>query len=74
MRGKPHSLNSKSDYYYIKDNFESDYWKPLWENMYELRMEWIPGELLDSPDDGIVDNTHRVVTHVSESEDIPTTY
>jgi hypothetical protein len=61
MRGKPHSLNSKADYYYIKENFEPDYWKPLWQNMYDLRMEWMPGELLERKEDGIVDETHRVV-------------
>ena len=66
MRGKPHSLNSKADYYYIKENFEKDYWKPLWQNMYDLRMQWMPGELLEKPEDGIVDETHRVVKNEND--------
>jgi hypothetical protein len=66
MKGKPHRLNSKADYYYVKDNFEKDYWKPLWQNMYDLRMVWMPGELLESKEDGIEDETHRI--NVIESD------
>ena len=60
MRGKPHSLGTKQDYYYIKENFEPDYWKPLWQNMYDLRMIWMPGELLPNKEAGIEDETHRI--------------
>ena len=76
MKGKPHRLNSKNDYYYVKDNFEKEYWKPLWHNMYDLRMVWMPGELLEKKEDGIEDETHRVVEHKSDmsGEDEKVTY
>ena len=76
MKGKPHSLNSKADYYYVKENFEKDYWKPLWQNMYDLRMQWMPGEILEKPEDGIVDETHRIQENKDETggEDAKVTY
>jgi hypothetical protein len=74
MKGKPHRLNSKADYYYIKENFERDYWRPLWENMFEIRMIWQPTDLLPTPEDGIEDETHRVVTHEPSEEGGTPTY
>ena len=34
--------------------------------MYDLRMQWMPGELLEKPEDGIVDETHRVVKNEND--------
>ena len=67
MRGKPHTLGTKADYYYIKENFEPDYWKPLWQNMYDLKMVWMPHELLESKEDGIEDETHRISEYKDET-------
>ena len=74
MKGKPHRLNSKADYYYIKENFERDYWRPLWENMFEIRMMWQVLDVIENPDEGIEDETHRIVVIGYDEEDNPISY
>ena len=52
MVGIPKTLNSKYDYLYIK---------AVWKNMWEQRKHWMPAGILANKEDGIEDETHRIV-------------
>ena len=56
MIGNPKYLNTRFDYEYVKDNFDT--WREYWQELYDSRMIWnnypIEG-------DGITDDTHRVI-------------
>lgn len=60
MRGFPKTLNSKTDYIYIKENFSAEQWKPAWQALLDSRLDWFNmGEV--EQEKGITDKTHKVV-------------
>ena len=82
MRSFPSHLNSKEDYYFIKDAvneegtkmFTEDQWKPAWENLLEERFVWIDTKELADKSEGTEDDTHRVVEISSMDPDNPIKY
>lgn len=63
MKGFPKWLNSKADYLYVKDNFPKEQWEDKFQALLDDRLSWFNiGEITN---DGITDDTHKVV--VSEN-------
>lgn len=62
MIGNPKHLNSKFDYEYVKNNCDESYWKPLWQNLLDMRYKWFTTKKLDKKEDGVEDDTHRIET------------
>ncbi len=60
MKGFPKHLNSKFDYYYIKDNFPALKWKPYWQRLLDERFRWMDDHEIPNPEASIVDETHRI--------------
>ena len=69
MKGLPKHLNTKEDYYYIKNNFDEAYWKPQWQLLLDSRYEWFFVKYLDIRAEGIEDNTHKIVEERGSEED-----
>ena len=65
MKGFPKHLNSKFDYYYIKDNFPASKWKPYWQLLLDDRFRWMDDHELEDPSEGIIDETHRIEERTS---------
>lgn len=57
----PKNLNSKSDYMYARDHFPESYWRPKFQALLDSRFCWYYVEMVDSPEAGITDDTHKVV-------------
>ena len=66
MVGVPKTLNSHDDYVYLKEHFPEDVWKPAWKMMWEQRKHWMPVKVLDKREDGIEDETHRLIEITNE--------
>lgn len=62
MKGYPHWLNTKDDYYYVADNFPKAQWSPDWQALLDDLMQWQYVADLASRDEGIEDATHRIET------------
>ncbi len=62
MRDLPKHLNTKFDYYYIKDCglFSREQWAPAWEALLKNRQTWQDLGALADGDEGTTDDTHRV--------------
>ena len=71
MKGFPKHLNTKADYEYIKANFDRELWLPEYQKLLESYKDWFFIKELESEEEGITDDTHKVV--VSEQDD-KTTY
>ena len=56
MIGDPKHLNTRYDYEYVQEHFES--WKEYWQELYDSRMIWANVELVA---DGVEDDTHRLI-------------
>ena len=61
MIGYPSWLNTKADYYYVKNNFSPAQWQPSWQALLDNLYAWLPCGTLDDPSQGITDATHQVV-------------
>lgn len=68
MKGYPKTLNTKEDYEYVKENFPAEQWKPDYQKLLDSMNDWVPTGKLDSEDDGIVDDTHKITEENSGSE------
>lgn len=66
MKSFPKHLNSKEDYYYIKDNFPEKKWRPKWEALLKERYRWMDDHVIASEDEGITDETHRVSSYTTK--------
>lgn len=69
MKGFPKHLNSKFDYYYIKENFPAKKWKPKWQQLLDERYRWTDTGTLEKEEDGIVDETHRVSSYTTTNQE-----
>lgn len=71
MKGIPKQLNSKQDYIYAKENLDESYWKPLFQDLLDSRFNWFYEKYLDSKEQGIEDETYKIVENQKEDK---TTY
>ena len=69
MKGFPKNLNTKEDYLYIKEHFERNLWVPEFQKLLDTTSDWFFVKNLDTAEDGITDDTHKVVeTEISSDE------
>lgn len=69
MKGFPKNLNTKEDYLYIKEHFERDLWVPEFQKLLDTTSDWFFVKNLDKAEDGIDDDTHKIVeTEISSDE------
>lgn len=61
MVGLPKKLNSREDCEYLLEHFSAEEWLPYFEGLLEGANEWFWDRELESPSDGIEDETHKVV-------------
>lgn len=66
MKGYPKNLNTKFDYFYVKENFKKELWEKDFQNLLDTRMDWFFVKNLDSQEEGLNDSTHKVVENKSE--------
>lgn len=62
MIGYPKYLNTKEDYLYVKENFPREDWEADFQLLLDTRMAWLSVGRLETPDAGITDETHKIVT------------
>lgn len=75
MRGFPKHLNTKEDYLFVKDNFDRELWLPEFQALLDTMRDWVFIRQLEKESDGIVDETHKVVTQFPIVNDgSPVTY
>lgn len=67
MRGMPKHLNSKTDYLYLKQEFQPDQWRPRFQVLLDERYSWLPMGPLADGEPGIEDDSHRIVEHTDEA-------
>lgn len=70
MKGLPKQLNSKQDYIYAKENLNESYWKPLFQDLLDSRFNWFYEKDLDFKEQGIEDETHKIVENKEEEDKI----
>lgn len=61
MKGYPKSLNSKADYLYVISNFPKEQWETDVKSLLESESDWFFDHDLSSKEEGITDDTHKVV-------------
>lgn len=61
MKGFPKHLNSKKDYLYIRAHFDRELWLPEYQKLLDSRFDWFFVEDLESKEQGIEDDTHKIV-------------
>lgn len=61
MKGYPKHLNTKEDYIYVKDNFPKEEWEQDWKDLLSTVKDWFFDHDLADDDDGVTDDTHKVV-------------
>ena len=68
MKGFPKKLNSKEDYYYIKEYFEESQWRPKWEALLSSRQNWYASKTLKEGAKGRTDSSHYVETYKNDDD------
>lgn len=61
MKGFPKWLNSKEDYLYVKDNFLREQWADKFQTLLDERLAWFNIGELAASEEGVTDDTHKVV-------------
>ncbi len=62
MNGYPQTLNDRADYDYVRENFPKSDWEKDYQNLLDTVYEWFNlGKLADG-EEGVTDETHKVVT------------
>lgn len=63
MRGTPKHLNTKEDYYILRDmNIDQpEVWRPHWQALLDEQHDWFCVGTLPDKESGITDDTHKVV-------------
>jgi len=62
LEGYPKYLNTKNDYYYVKNHFIYEQYKNDFQKLLDNRILWLNTGLLENEIDGITDETHKVIT------------
>lgn len=65
MKGMPKHLNTKEDYLYVKDNYNKEYWQPLFKNLLDTRYDWFA----ISKEEYIDDDKHKIVKDEQEDRE-----
>ena len=65
MRGMPKNLNTKTDYLYLKDNYNRAYWEQSFQNLLDTRYDWF---MIDK-EDYKEDENHKIVHDDQEDTD-----
>lgn len=73
MIGFPKWFNTKQDYLYVKEHFPREQWLPHFQALLDTRMAWLNVGKLESPEQGITDETHKVVK-VGGEDGMPVEY
>ena len=73
MKGYPKYLNSKADYLYVHENFPREQWLPDFQVLLDTYKDWFFEKHLETREEGIEDETHKIVEFVNE-ETQETTY
>lgn len=68
MNGYPKHLNTKEDYLYVKENFPKEQWRQDWQDLLDSRNDWFYERDLAENEEGITDETHKVVAGEYEEE------
>ena len=66
MKGFPKRLNSKFDYYYIKEHFPKEQWIPCWKALLNNTKNWFFTKELQKKEEGISDENHKVIESTDE--------
>ena len=74
MKGYPSQLNSKEDYLYVRENFPREQWLPDFQALLDSYRDWFFVAHLERKEDGITDETHKVVESQGEDEEAAPTY
>ena len=74
MKGLPKHLNTKEDYYYVKNNFNDEYWKPQWQLLLDSRFDWFFVKKLEDKEEGVEDDTHKIIEENNMGEEENITY
>ena len=61
MKGYPHHLNTKADYMYVHANFPREQWLPDFQALLDSTHDWFFEKHLETKDEGIEDDTHKIV-------------
>ena len=61
MKGYPHHLNTKADYMYVHANFPREQWFPDFQALLDSTHDWFFEKHLDTKNEGIEDDTHKIV-------------
>ena len=74
MKGYPKHLNTREDYEYVHANFPSEKWLPSFKALLEGLTNWFFEKNLKTRDEGIEDETHKIVENTTtDAEGIETT-
>lgn len=74
MVGMPRWCNTKEDYLYVRKHFPREQWAPQFQALLDERMAWLNVGRLESAEDGITDETHKVITVGGEEDGTPVQY
>lgn len=64
MRGFPKHLNTKTDYLFVKDNYDKTYWEQYFQNLLDTRYDWFP----ISKAKYVEDDNHKIVENMQEDK------
>ena len=67
MRGYPKNLNTKFDYLFVKDNFPRDKWEKDFKALLETTHDWFFVSMLATKEEGIEDDTHKIVEDTTKN-------
>lgn len=70
MKDYPKHLNTKADYLYVKDNFPKSMWEQDFQNLLDTQYDWVITSELNSKEDGIEDDTHKIIEMQEMQSDI----
>lgn len=71
MVGFPKVLNSKEDYYYVKEHFDKSLWLPAWEYLLNESKDWFFDKYLSSEEEATNDSTHTHYLTESQNDGTP---
>lgn len=74
MVGYPRWLNTREDYLYVREHFPREQWEPAFQALLDEHMVWMNTGKLVNEADGIVDETHKVITVGGEEDGAPVQY
>lgn len=68
MRGNPKLLKTKEDYLFAVENLPKEYCEKELTKLLETQYDWFFVKLLDNVDDGVNDDTHKVIKYEQDGK------